>query len=325
MRKIELEGWVVRILDRVVQNQPIEDSLVEVKAEWIDPVRAARRLAAHANGARGESILWIVGVDEKNHLICGASEVELADWFAQVKSNFDDNLVPDLTLQIPVTYGNGATVVALLFDTDRAPFLVKNPKGGDIQYEVPWREATGLRTARRRDLIRILIPIMKLPDLQVLEGSLNFKRAGDEGSGCLSLTCYLIPNTRDTLAIPFHMCSARFKLAGHGESINLGPLTLGPPGLIYALQPGPNPSSKTVVDSNSEVLINGPGKVVIAGFLSWSNPEAIGLIEPISEVEEAFAEVSIRPAGVDNPLVIKTRMMRTKPIQSYTDTWSYKG
>ena len=65
MRNHEIEAWALGIIDRVIQKQPIEDDRVELKAEWPDALKAARRIAGHANAARGEPILWLIGVDEK--------------------------------------------------------------------------------------------------------------------------------------------------------------------------------------------------------------------------------------------------------------------
>ena len=42
-----------------------EDARVELKADWIDESKMARRLAGHANAANGEHVLWLFGVDEK--------------------------------------------------------------------------------------------------------------------------------------------------------------------------------------------------------------------------------------------------------------------
>jgi hypothetical protein len=324
MRKIELEAWVLKVLDRFERNEPIEDSLVEVKAEWIDPVRAARRLAGHANAAQGENILWIIGVDETNHVICGGSEVEASSWFAQVKSEFDDNLAPGLTFQIPVTHENGATVVALLFETDRAPYVVKNHDPGRIQYEVPWREATAVRTARRRDLVRILIPLMKSPEIQVIRGSVNLKIGETDGSGFLSLNCYVVPRTLDRIVIPFHTSEARFGFAGSKGFVDFDSVTLGPPGYSTPNQPGPNPFSPNVEYSYSEVIINGPGQVTIAAFKSWSGLTPAEYDDQIPKVDGIIAEVSIRPAGGYNPTVIRADLKRTNPLQSYTDTWAYE-
>jgi hypothetical protein len=66
MRPIEIEAWVLRVVDQVKKGQPNEDRRVELKAEWIEPPeKAARQIAGHANAARGSNILWIIGLDEK--------------------------------------------------------------------------------------------------------------------------------------------------------------------------------------------------------------------------------------------------------------------
>ncbi len=38
MNKIQIESWAMQIIERVEKNQPNEDSFVELKREWIDPV-----------------------------------------------------------------------------------------------------------------------------------------------------------------------------------------------------------------------------------------------------------------------------------------------
>src|SRR5437879_2012436 len=64
MKSAQIEAWILRIADRIKGGKPLEDSRVEIKAEWTDPIPAARRIAAHANAAGGEPILWIIGIDE---------------------------------------------------------------------------------------------------------------------------------------------------------------------------------------------------------------------------------------------------------------------
>jgi hypothetical protein len=82
MRAHEIESWALATIDRVVRNQPVEDSRVELKAEWPrDPSRAARRLAGHANAARQEPILWLIGVDEGARSVPGADYANLAFWW----------------------------------------------------------------------------------------------------------------------------------------------------------------------------------------------------------------------------------------------------
>lgn len=66
MNSRQIESWALRVIDCVKNGQPNEDFLVELKTEWIDTKKAARIIAGHANAARGENILWLIGVNEKN-------------------------------------------------------------------------------------------------------------------------------------------------------------------------------------------------------------------------------------------------------------------
>jgi hypothetical protein len=111
MRSIDLESWVLRVLDQVARSAHSEDSLVELKATWPKPAIAARQIAAQANAARGAPILWLIGVDESQG-VSGASPTELANWFSAVSSHFD-HVYPQLQ-DLNVRFREH-TVVALLF------------------------------------------------------------------------------------------------------------------------------------------------------------------------------------------------------------------
>src|SRR4051812_34135748 len=78
VRTIEIESWALRMVAAVEAGHQIEDSRVELKAELPDAVKAARRIAAHANSAFSEPILWLIGIDE-NFGIKGTQAQELAD------------------------------------------------------------------------------------------------------------------------------------------------------------------------------------------------------------------------------------------------------
>lgn len=56
MNPIQIESWGLRVIDCVKKGQPNEDFLVELKRDWIEKEKAARRIASHANAARGENI-----------------------------------------------------------------------------------------------------------------------------------------------------------------------------------------------------------------------------------------------------------------------------
>jgi len=180
MRKNDIENWALSVIDRVRAHQPVEDMRVELKTIWPDdPRKAARRIAGHANAARGEPILWLIGVDEGRGLVPGADFAELSSWHSAVVSAFDE-LAPDITpLNIPV---DGVTIVALYFETDRAPYVVKAAEGGAIQREVPWREATGIRSATRGQLLRLLTPLQRKPQAEVI-GALAYANEWNDQEG----------------------------------------------------------------------------------------------------------------------------------------------
>jgi hypothetical protein len=270
MKKYEIESWALNVIERVETRQPIEDFSVELKSIWPEVQKAARRIAGHANAARGEPILWLVGVDEQKGAV-GATNMEMASWWSAVKAQFD-GLAPSVTdLNIPV---KGVTVVALLFETDRAPFVVKNPEGGTIQFEVPWRENTSIRSATRSDLIKLLSPFQKLPSIEVLSGRLTvdpvIQEAGAEHrlAWDLELKLYITPKTGTRIVIPFHRCEATFEVLGSFartafERIRLEPpIGFGPSKGILLRGTSDitlESQSLTIDGTETEVLIDGPG------------------------------------------------------------------
>src|SRR5438128_2592511 len=126
MKGQDITDWALNIIGRALSGQPTEDSRIELKAVWPEVRKAARRLAGHANASYGESILWIIGVDQKAREIVGAGGKELANWYPQLQKEFDGNVAPHLIADVNLT-SDGKPVVALLFDTSNAPYVVKVP------------------------------------------------------------------------------------------------------------------------------------------------------------------------------------------------------
>jgi hypothetical protein len=220
MRPAELEARVLEILERVENGMPLEDSRDECKTEWpASNEKTARQLAGHANAARGESILWLFGVDEKGRRVPGVSASEFSSWYSRVKSHFEDAWAPDPELNINVQW-KGMIVVAVLFETNRAPYVVKNPQEGQIQFEVPWRESNSTQTARRRDLLRLLVPLQKMPELELLSAVLVARKRVDGQIGQwairfeLSLGLYILTRDRSRISIPGHRSTVSIDLIG---------------------------------------------------------------------------------------------------------------
>jgi hypothetical protein len=174
MRNHEIESWALSVIDRVTKGQAVEDSRVELKLEWPEAKRAARRLAGHANAARGEAILWVIGIDEKTGKVSGVEFSELASWYNAVRAVFDELAPEPISLNIPA---EGKTVAGLYFETDRAPYVVKVQEGKGVQREVPWRIATGVESVTRSQLLRLLAPLEKRLEVELLAGHIRIDRA----------------------------------------------------------------------------------------------------------------------------------------------------
>lgn len=290
MKTHEIENWALNVIDRVNAKQPNEDQRVELKAEWIEPHKAARRIAAIANAARGVPVLWLIGVDEENG-VTGAALVDLASWYPQVESQFD-GITPDIT---PVNVSvAGNTIVALLFETERAPFVVK-VKGTD-RLEVPWRGNTSTRSARRDELLRILSPLQRLPDFEPLGASLGVDSAG---GGRLSwhaaVKLYVTPRDEGRVVIPFHRCSGELSFIPHQNFRHQ---------FTKIALTSFSPNSATAVYSDAEVVLNGPGMLTLHGSLIMPDPHW-------GPGGDAYITFEIVPVGADRSAVIDMTLPRS--------------
>src|SRR5215471_10746558 len=122
-----LEGWAYRVVEGVAKKAVTEDDLVEFKSVWIEAHKAARRIAAQANAARGEDFLWLIGIDPaKPDPFVGIATVDPDAWLREVESYFVDKHHPEWRcFQVPY---NGKTVYAIAFGSSDFPFLVSLKK-----------------------------------------------------------------------------------------------------------------------------------------------------------------------------------------------------
>lgn len=306
MNSIQIESWALRIIDCVKKGQPNEDFLVELKREWIEPEKAARRIAGHANSVRGENVLWLIGVDEKEGVI-GVNDNDLASWYPAVESCFNEIAPRMISLNIPI---DGTTVVALLFETDRAPYIIKNSAygktgGGSTEFEVPWREGTGTRTARRSDLIRLLAPLELLPEIEILDISLTATIGGQDPStgnhypDKLSLTAelYIVPKNRQRVVIPFHRCQVEFEIS-ELPILKAYWIGLNPAKGEYRVHGNTKPGSLTIQSTAHEIIIDDPGKISLEASSA----------RPLSTEDLTNRDIRISihllPTGADRPLVL---------------------
>jgi hypothetical protein len=151
MNASEVKNWALKVIEGVRSGRTGEDGRVECKASWIDAKSIARQFAGHANAAKGEPILWLVGVDDKAGVVTGADRNELANWYPQLVKEFE-SVAPCLAADVNIDI-DGRTIVALLFETSDAPFIVKIRSTDRL--EIPWRQGTRTRSATRAEVLRI--------------------------------------------------------------------------------------------------------------------------------------------------------------------------
>ncbi|MDQ3917560.1 MAG: hypothetical protein M3348_03710 [Acidobacteriota bacterium] len=328
MRKSELEAWVLNVIDRVESGQPYEDARVELKREWPEPKRAARRIAGHANAAGGEPVLWIIGVDQTVGVV-GADALELAMWLPQVRAEFIE-LAPDLLLDLNVP-ARGKTVVALLFETDRAPFVVKNPAygssgGGSVEMEVPWRDGTRVRSARRSELLRMLAPPEMLPSIEVIEGSLKLRlpQEGEQGNSSwwIVLKLYVTPQIAPVY-IPFHRCTGTVRVEGLEQEALLYEPKLYPASKIFGLHRAGRVAfhnsgrarPATIHEAHDELIIEGPGMMKLESKLSCT--AALDTVP----LNNARAVVHLLPANAERPRVVAAEF-RYDGVKDQKHVWA---
>lgn len=293
MKFHEIETWALNIIDRVQQKLPVEDSRVECKREWpTDAKRVARRIAGHANAARGESILWLIGVDEKSGEVPGVKFVEFDSWFRAVAASFDEMIPEVKPLAIPVVNG---VVVALFFETERAPFVVNVAEGGSVQREVPWRVSTGIQSATRAHLIKMLSPLQKRPTIEVVGSVLRTLHIWQSDGGKtflpweIRIALFVTQPIDQEIVIPSHRCSLAINLSDHER---LGPFE----GQIEFLNDGWN----NVNVAPSGVIIKGSALIEIKKELDLVFEPSINK----SFLKDASLDLVLSPSNLDGQIEI---------------------
>ena len=307
MRAAEIESWTLDVVDHVKAHLRVEDSRVECKAAWIDPVQAARRIAGHANAARGEGILWVMGLDEKRGLVVGVTLTEFSAWWAKVESQFDEGMAPAVQ-DVAVHVDKRKAVDALYMETDRAPFVIRNPGHGTVKgmpkFEVPWREGTAVRSASRAEILRLLVPRMRQPEIEVLqaEGTYWPGKRPNELNLRMRLVLYVMPRPGAPLVIPFHRCIVSLMRAGLPEPAVLSKLSAETHGDPRVLRSGGSPADpRSVYATGGEVVFNGSGAV---GFIAMGRgPDDFARRIPIA------ARLHMRPVHAEEPVVVEVGLM----------------
>jgi hypothetical protein len=324
LRLSQLEAWALSICDRISREVPLEDSRVELKAIWPDPAKAARRLAGHANAARGEPILWLIGVDEQRGAV-GVVSGDTASWLSQIASHFDGIAPAAIDLVVPVA---DRQVVALLFDTTRAPFVVRNvshgqPGGGAVEREVPWREGAAVRSARREDLIRLLVASQRTPLVETRGARCSVKRTKHREDFVfewdLFVKLYLVPFTDDRIVYPFHRCQVALVEPVTDRTVfDIAPSLSVPTRRTSGFAGSTEESlSATMESTTSELIVFGPGAVELRNF------PGTPLLD-LTDLHRLRVDLHLLAIHSDVPIVHSVLLTRTS-ISEHSSAWQFAG
>lgn len=338
LSRMQIEARALAVYDAVKSGKRVEDALVELKRQWPDPQKAARRLAGHANAARGEAIIWIVGLDEDGGVV-DSGDRDAADWWPQVQSHFD-GLSP--TLDDLVVHTDDGPMAVLRFDTSLGPFVVKNPAygttgSGSVEREVPWREGTCVRSAKREDLIRMLAPLQALPSIELLGASIRLTeeepRTGSYGEPVsaverephlrwsIEIEMYVSPQIGTVSVLPAHTTAVSFELAGDAridvdnsfDSLPFYRARYSVPHRSTGTSSAPD--SASIETTSSEAIIHLPGR------LHYRTTH----IEPMREVSPAAAATlvyRVTPVYTEHAMRLEISLRSNDPRNKEKMWWS---
>lgn len=319
--RTQIEARTLEVYDLIKSGARCEDSLVELKAVWPPPDKAARRLAGHANAARGEGILWIIGLDEDRG-VCPLNSADLANWWPQVGRWFDGPAPP---LSDVVVHTEDGPIQALYFDVSLSPFVIKNPAygstgGGPVEREVPWREGTRIRSATREDLIRLPVPIQQLPEVEVLHARviriepLESREARSKVADGIApsarflwhlhMKLYVTPQQDQLVVFPVHRTSILSRLGDKGDpSYEAFDIIYSTPttGFLANLQR----DSASVETTQSEAIIHLPGRVHVNAKFSDAGE--------IPTAQYLAIRFSVRPVHTHHVLQLRVNLPPVQP------------
>ena len=194
----------------------------------------------------------------------------------------------------------GHPLLAIPFDTQQVPFVVKTDKGGVPERWVPWWDGTSVRSATRDELIRLLSPLTTMPDFEVLGAlakidkdthvKVNNKLLPELH---LYIRIYVTPLSSERLIFPHHRCSVALLDESNRQIVTADSVEF----LV------PPPVSRTLHASSSELLVGGPGLFEVKGTVGLESPLPKGFL----------LHTRINPSHLDRTAALTVRLEMTNP------------
>jgi hypothetical protein len=299
----------------VVRRQRIEDDHVDAKADWpTDHRKSARQIAGMANAAGGDRALWLIGLDEDAHRVVAVGSTDPASWWAQVERWFAEVAPEVVVLVIPTPHGG---VVALEFDTTRAPYVVTTQGQGGVDREVPWRSGTATRSAHRSEMLRALVGEAAAPQIEVIAGDLRCEWIDPEVHDAYNetapyvevvLTMEMYVDAPMPARLPQHRWDLAVDIAG--QRVPLEPSMWGPAAPSASTHelwmahrvPQHAPTGSITYVQDSGLHVNGSDRVSVRGWRAM--PDADG------ELAAHIKRTRLAKVSLSMPLASSTRAAR---------------
>jgi len=302
----ELEAIARRAAEITSARQTFEDDRVELKSLWPDPiVDMARQLAAQANASGRQEFVWLIGIRQKVGVV-GAPARDGADWLPRLRPIFDEAVVPTLSAHLNLDFA-GKNIVALAWDPHEPPYVIKLDTG-PVRREAPWREGEMVRTAGRRDLLRILEPIALPPTLGFVPSAFswitaNLAEGGDGIQWSIRCSVRVTPRSSKPVVIPYGGTTCHLLIEGaDGVSLKLYMITN---------------------DGETQYRITGNGEVTFAAPATievMSNP--LPAPSPlITRPETITSEIRFQAIGASQEGTLTTEWK--EPIDGREDRWGW--
>ncbi|MHB8744076.1 MAG: hypothetical protein ACYC9L_13230 [Sulfuricaulis sp.] len=225
-RRTDIELRVREALRVLGAAGNIEDAGLELKGPPPGPQHKAAQLAGAANASGGDPIVWVFGIADDGRFI-DIKGFDFDDWFAKMPGQFDGPYPEATTVWLE---HEGHAILAASFRTDHVPYVVKR-NADPRQRETPWREGSLTRTATRSELIRMLLPLARLPRIEVLGASIAFEPQPGQQSDLLknvSFGAELFIEPVDTAGFHLsqHRCEVTLRLGEHSFSSPVSTVSL---------------------------------------------------------------------------------------------------
>ncbi|MGY4856324.1 hypothetical protein [Cryobacterium sp. AP23] len=236
MNKAELEMRARIAVGAARAGHSPEDDFLEMKREWPDPIKASRQLAGLANKANGERFLYLVGVDESDGSIHASDTNDPANWWAQVQRRFNET-APFLIRHLLVEFVPDEFFTVLLFESNSAPYVIMSPKGGSPELEIPIRDGTRTRSAKRSEVLAMSAQHQGSVNISVLSASMiaswhahhtyatsseELEEAPEHNRLTGTATLFLDHDGINAILLPLHLMAGT--LSANGKSYSISPV-----------------------------------------------------------------------------------------------------